>query len=260
MTTDDLRARVLAAATAARASGTPVHPPAPISGAEVLRREIAHLDRLLYELAPAEWATPALRDLDVHGLVGHLVAVEHAFADALEHGRDTLGADGHLSAIHPTAATHPPTETHRAWFDATTATLAGVEHRDPTQPVSFYGVTLPLDDLLVVRSFEMWVHDEDIRRATGRPLDPIEPASLARMTRLVATLLPAHAVRLVLTGPGGGTWDLGDGPRTRIVVDATEFCRVAGNRADARGTGAIVDGDAGTATSLFAAAGALALD
>ena len=77
---------------------------------------------------------------------------------------------------------------------------------------------LPLRALLVVRAFELWVHENDIRLAAGQPLAVPGPSVLSLMTRLAATLLPGAAVRagvpgpgrlhLVLTGPGGGTWDL----------------------------------------------------
>jgi len=66
------------------------------------------------------------------------------------------------------------------------------------------------------------------------------------MTRLAARLLPHAAartglhepvnVRLVLTGPGGGTWDIavGEGQpdpvSVRIIADAAGFCRLVANR------------------------------
>ena len=71
----------------------------------------------------------------------------------------------------------------------------------------------------MVRAFELWTHEEDIRRATGRPVADPDAATLSRMTGLATALLPAGVaragrdrpgpVRLVLTGPGGGTWDVG---------------------------------------------------
>jgi len=275
-----LRARVVAAAAAARPPGRSVPAPDHISGAEVFRRMVVRLDDLLGDLAPAEWHAPALRDLDVQGLVGHLIGVEEAFAAALD-GTGTLGADDHVNATQPTAAaqaSRPPASTHRDWFDRATATIAAAATHDPAASVAFYGVTAPLDAVLVVRAFEMWIHEEDIRRATDRPLIAPDGEQLARMIDLVVRLLPdgvaatghdvaSKTVRLVLTGPGGGTWDVNlDGaaqPRrgdVRVVVDGTEFCRVAGNRSDLTGSGAIVRGDREPASVLFAGAANLALD
>jgi hypothetical protein len=74
-------------------------------------------------------------------------------------------------------------------------------------------------------------------------------------------------VHLVLTGPGGGTWDLaiGAGPaapaaRVAIVADAVGFCRLVANRVSPGGLRPHVTGDPGRAAQVLAAAAALALD
>jgi uncharacterized protein (TIGR03083 family) len=246
----------------------------------VFRRTVERLDVLLGSLDEDEWSHPTIRELDVQGLVAHLMGVEEAFVRALDSGVDPLGPDGHVTGT--TAAVtrqsgRAPVDTYRAWFEQATASIAKVVHADQAEVAPFYGVQLPLDALLIVRSFEMWIHDEDIRRATGRPLQELDPERLARMVSLATMLLPAgiaraerassRAVRLVLTGRGGGTWDLNlDGAddsrqhSARVVVGGTEFCRVVGNRADLISTGAVVDGDLRVAADLFAGASALALD
>jgi len=278
--TDALRDRVLAAAEATRPAGRSVHQPEVISGAEVFRRTVERLDALLAELDESDWAQPAIRGLDVQGLVGHLTGIETAFVQAVQSGVDALGPDGHVSGTAEAAQRQqgrPTADTHREWFEHATASIATVRTADLSASVPFYGVELPLDALLVVRAFEMWIHDEDIRAATGRPLADLDPERLARMVSLAAMLLPAGmarvarqsdgAVRIVLTGNGGGTWDVNlDGAddarrhTARVVVDATAFCRVVGNRADIESSGAIVSGDAGLADDLFIGASALALD
>ena len=96
------------------------------------------------------------------------------------------------------------------------------------------------------------------------------------MTRLAARLLPHAAartglhepvnVRLVLTGPGGGTWDIavGEGPpdpvSVRIIADAAGFCRLVANRVTPADLDLHVTGDPGRAAGVLAAASALALD
>ena len=75
---------------------------------------------------------------------------------------------------------------------------------------------LPLCTLLIVRAFELWTHENDIRRAMGWAASVPDPSTLRLMTELAARLLPQAGaglgepvdVRLVLTGPGGGTWDV----------------------------------------------------
>ena len=94
----------------------------------------------------------------------------------------------------------------------------------------------------VVRSFELWTHDNDIRRAAGLPPSVPDASALHLMTGLAARLLPHAAARrglrgpvdvhLVLTGPGGGTWDVDIGERLPdpasilIVTNAVGFCRL----------------------------------
>jgi uncharacterized protein (TIGR03083 family) len=279
-----LRDRMLEGALDGRPAGRPVSPPAHISGAEVFRRTTSSLAALVAGLAPDEWARPALRDLDVQGLVGHLIGVETHFAAALADGGADPGPGRHVTATEPFArsqAGRPAGETVREWSGLVARSLAATAGADPGAPVTWYGITLPLDLLLVVRAFEVWVHDGDVRRATGRPAADPDAASLARMTDLAVTLLPAgvglagrsrpgRAVRLVLTGPGGGTWDVGLDPagateplppaQARVVIDGTAFCRVVGNRSDRARSGGLVTGDEALADDLFAGAAALALD
>ena len=81
-----------------------------------------------------------------------------------------------------------------------------------------HGMRLPLASLLVVRAFELWAHDNDIRLVAGLPPSVPDPSTLSLMTELAARLLPHAAalagldepvsLHLVLTGPGGGTWDV----------------------------------------------------
>lgn len=278
-----LRARIVDAAVAARRPGRPTRAPTHIPGVEVFRRTVNRLDGLLSSLAPDEWSKPALRGLDVQATVGHLIGVERAFARAVA-GRHAPGDDkaaGHVASTQPIAlaqAGRPTVDTHLEWGSAVTQSLAAVEGVDG--PVNWYGITLPLDQLLVVRGFEIWTHDEDIRRATRRPLPAPDNASLARMADLAITLLPVGiagagrarpdcTARLVLTGPSGGTWDIplgGPGSRpsrpadTRIVVDTAEFCRIVAARHDPHEAAAAVSGDIVLATDVFAGAAALALD
>ena len=141
-----------------------------------------------------------------------------------------------------------------------------------------HGIRLPLGDLLVVRAFELWVHDNDIRRAVGlRPSVP-DPPVLRLMSDLAARMLPYAAARmglhpvdvhLVLTGPGGGTWDVAIGQGAGrdpgqegvvIVTDAVGFCRLAANRLTPAELGPHITGDEARVAGVLAAATTLALD
>ena len=145
-----------------------------------------------------------------------------------------------------------------------------------TAEVTVWGIPLPLSALLVARAFELWTHENDIRRAAARPASVPDAPTLRLMTELATTMLPFGAamtglqgpinLRLVLTGPGGGTWDVaigGDAPEPAalaIVTDVVDFCRLAANRIDPADLDLHVTGDQGRASGVLLAAAALALD
>lgn len=271
--------RVLEHALSRRAAGRSRPPAADIRGAEVFGRAAERLNGLLGELELADWRRPALRDLDVQGLMGHLIGVEREFLGLLQGEEGASPAGAHVASTQGAAlaqAGRPPAETRTEWAGLVQETLDRVVRAADMRP--WYGISLPLDLIMVVRGFELWIHEEDVRRATDRALVDPDEDSLARMTDLAATLLSESSgpigflstpLRLVLTGPGGGTWDLppgsdgapGDRPGpTRVVLGAAAFCRIVASRLDPDGAGALVDGDEQAAGALFAAAGALALD
>lgn len=283
----DLGAQIFGAAMEARAPGRSSDDPTPISPSEAFVRSVASLDALLASLSAEDWHRPALRDLDVQGLVGHLIGVEVAFASALD---DPGGADGdadHVASTNALAhgqAAQSPSDTLGDWRAAVEQSLhrlgqVGPEPRSFDATVPLHGVRLPLSALLVVRTFELWTHQEDVRRATERPLQAPDPATLRLMTDVAFALLPRalertsaqsrrSCTRVVLTGPGGRTWQTpgpeGDrrprSPDVRIVMDAVHFCRLVGNRVDPTRVTATVTGDAALADDLFITAAALALD
>ncbi len=280
-----LRDRVLDAATDGRAPGFTTDPVDRVTGATAFRRMGDRLAALLGELDDDEWTRPTVRDLDVSGLVGHLIGVERDFAAMLQ-GDMSVGDADHVEATQATAlaqAGRSPSDTRDDWTTTFAHTLSLLDARaDAARDVRFQGIALPLDELLVARAFELWTHDEDVRRATGRAVADPEPGTLTRMTGLATGLLPLGVAlagsdapdvtaRLVLTGAGGGTWDValrGDASRarprvafaSRVVVDAAAFCRVAANRSDLTRSGAVVTDDVRVAEWLFAGAARLALD
>ena len=290
-----LRERVMAASLLARAVGQPVPAVPDISADEAFARAADAFYDLLGALSDKGWKTGALRGLDVQGLVGHLTGVEHdthralagdpAVADA-EHVESTQG-----SAVRQ--AGRSPAQTLDEWRRAADHTLELVRAvpGDPaaggcTDRIAVHGIRLSLGDLLVVRAFELWVHDNDIRRAVGLPPSLPDPPVLRLMSDLAARMLPYAAARmgvrpvdvhLVLTGPGGGTWDVaigegaggqGEEPGQKdasqeslaIVADAVGFCRLAGNRVTPAELGPHITGDESRAVSVLAAASTLALD
>jgi uncharacterized protein (TIGR03083 family) len=281
---------VLDAALAARAAGRPTDEPNPISPDEAFRRAVRSLDALLTSLDPREWARGTVRGLDVQQLLGHLIGVEGDFQAAQ---RDPHGAQAdaeHVASTDSMALAQvgrPPSETHDDWRAMTAVTLdaladVGSSPARLAEVIALHGLRMPLGPFLVVRTFELWTHEEDIRRATSRPLQAPDPASLRLMTELAVAMLPAglrhidrsgagSSARVVLTGPGGGTWQTGlgaasdahrhEGPvDVRIVVDAVDFCRLVANRIDPDALESVITGDGTLALDLFTGAASLALD
>ena len=148
---------------------------------------------------------------------------------------------GSTQAAADRQAGRPPAVTRAEWRRAADRTLELIYAAgDPGAEVAVHGMRLPLGMLLVVRVFELWVHDNDIRQAAGLPPAGPDASTLSLMTQAAAQLLPHAAARvglreptsvhLVLTGPGGGTWDIpiGHSPPAPapvgIVTDVVGFC------------------------------------
>jgi len=276
-----LRDRVLAATLRVRAVGRP-EPAAPeISPAQAFSRAADAFYGMLGVLQTADWRRPALRELDVQGLVGHLTGVEEDVHRGLQGDPDVAQVShvGSTQAAADRQSGRPPAQTRAEWRRAVDGTLALVHaDRDPGDEVAMHGMRLPLGMLLVVRAFELWIHDNDIRHAVGLPPSVPDPSTLSLMTQAAAQLLPHAAARsglrepasvhLVLTGPGGGTWDIpiGQSPAAPdpnaivIVTDALGFCRLVANRATPGSLDLHITGDPDCAAMVLAAASTLALD
>ena len=282
-----LRERVLAASRHARQTGTPVPAVDEISPTQGFRRAADSLHALLCTLTDDEWRTPVLRDLDVQGLIGHLIGVEDDVRRSLLGDTAVRDVD-HVESTQSFAEQQvgrPAALTCADWRHAVDRTITFVDATgDLDAVVAVHGMRLTLGALLVVRAFELWIHENDIRHATGQPPSVPDAPTLRLMTGLATDLLPQAAVgtalpgpidvRLVLTGPGGGTWDLtvGDEPtgrtrrdvltrtRLRVVTDTVGFCRLAGNRVRPADLDVNVTGDAQLAAGVLAAVSSLALD
>ena len=292
-----LRERVLAASLLARGAGQPVPAGPAISAAEAFGRAADAFYGLLCALGEEDWTKPALRGLDVQGLVGHLTGVEDDVHRGLA-GDPAVAGASHVESTQAAAASQAgrsPAQTRADWRRAADRTLDLVRAADLAQPadlaqaaglvqpaddpgakVAVHGMRLPLRVLLVVRAFELWVHDNDIRRAVGLPPSVPDTPVLRLMSDLAARMLPYAATRtglrepvdvhLVLTGPGGGTWEIAVGQSppdpapVAIVTDVVGFCRLAANRVTAADLDLHVTGNPGRAADVLALVPTLALD
>jgi len=277
---EGLRDRVLAASWRARSAGRPVPDVPEISPLEAFSRAADALYGMLCALDDEDWRRPVLRGLDVQHLIGHLTGVEEDMRRCLS-GDPAVAEVGHVGSTQPWAtrqAGQPPASTRAEWRGAADRGLAlAREHGDLDAEVALHGMRLSLGALLIVRAFELWTHDNDIRRATGLRAAVPDASTLRLMTGLAAPLLPYGAARaglreptrlhLVLTGPGGGAWDLVIGDENQrapasigIVTGAVGFCQLVANRATPGELDLHIIGDPDRAAGILAAASSLALD
>ncbi len=277
-----LRDRVLGAALGARRAGRPAPDVPPIAPAEAFARAADACAGLLAALDARDWRVPVLRDLDVQGLVGHLIGVERDVQRALAGDPAVADAD-HVAGTQPAAerergrARSLTRQAFRVTVDRTLAML-DTDPAGDARAVAVHGLRLSRGALLVVRAFELWTHENDVRAAVSRPPAVPDAATLRLMTELAVAGLPVGvrraapdadpvAVHLVLTGPGGGTWDVAvgrdrvaAGPEVVLVVDAVDFCRLVADRVGPDDVAVEVEGPVEAAAVVLAGAAALALD
>src|SRR4029079_17992976 len=115
--------------------------------------------------------------------------------------------------------------------------------------------------MLVVRTFELWTHDDDIRRAANRSPNALHDERLGLMSSelmsvlnlgmmLSGTTQAGRTARFNLMGSGGGSYEvaLSPGeisgmPDITITTTALDLCRLASNRLTADLIDLAVDGD-----------------
>lgn len=283
-----LRSRVLESCLSRRPARIPVP-----DWASPYDAETARLDALLRDIGASEWHTPLRlkwfegeravnRKTTVAGVIGHLMTVDGLVSAAL--GLDDPLADsvpgvprrGSGPALAPTtrtetywsSASRPPTRAVREPWRTQNHTLirtvsfAGRGVADLS--VSYGNFALPLQDALLDRAFECWVHGGDIADAVDYPYEAPSAAHLNRMIDLAARMLPAalaerrraglagparhlvtagspgRSLHLEVEGMGGGDWYIAlDSPAAigspdhavaQVALDGVEFCQlVAGH-------------------------------
>ncbi len=82
---------------------------------------------------------------------------------------------------------------------------------------------------------DAWLHRVDLARATGRPRaeSSADAEVIAQVIRDLDLEWEGPAVDLTLTGPGGGSWTIGEGaPAAHVREDGVAFMRLLSGRSD----------------------------
>lgn len=252
----------------------------PVDPAALYRRRAADLADVVTSLEPEAWQLPAAPYAwSVHGLIAHLLVIERYTAAQLGLGPVPDGDPlDHLGLGPDTVVAElgdDPLATAGRWRQTAQRVAEHVSDAsfDLDAPLPLHQWPFSAAAALVVRSFELWTHADDIRRATGRPTAAPAPGELRTMSAtsvrslplalgLVAPDVEMAPTRVVLTGPGGGTFDLAAGTssdRTIVVADVVDYCRLVARRIPPGELDCDVEGDGRLARALLDAASVVAM-
>jgi uncharacterized protein (TIGR03083 family) len=224
--------------------------PSRIDVRQLFPEERAALLALLAGLTDAEWHLPTVcAGWTVHDLAVHLLGID---VQLLAGGRDGFHGPPHQTPTGDLSDWNTLVAyidgRNASWVEATrrvsprlvrellgftgelvSTYLATIDMAAPGIPVSWVGPEPAPAWLHIAREYtERWVHQQQIRDAVGRP-GFAEPRFLAPVLDAFARALP-HAlrdisrppgtiVRLVISGPAGGTWSAVRDDRWRLDDD-----------------------------------------
>ncbi|MEU8269219.1 maleylpyruvate isomerase family mycothiol-dependent enzyme [Sphaerisporangium sp. NPDC049002] len=272
-------ARLLAAARSARR-------PAVVTGfAASYAGRVAAMDALLASASPGDWSRKIVEGWTLQQLVGHLAATDSLVAAAIGApvagpplaANDTLGRTADMIAFVDGLT---PERTRAEWRAQAEAICERAATMEPATPVDPGGMSFPVSDHLLARMLETWIHTHDAATVIGLSLPRPLSEHLHPTADFCARLLPwtmllsgvdggGRAVRLTLTGPGGGAWhvpldvartavpDDGSPAHAELTCDVVKFCFLLGGRGTPATIPAGVAGDAALARDVLEAAPAL---
>lgn len=267
----ELRSRLLGAARRQRGVGDLSAVPG------LFDAQVEAMGNLLASLDIDDWTRPARPyEWTVHGLVAHLLVIEE-YTAALFGLHDGATTDEHDDRHHlemgadriATELAGSPQETAARWLARARRTADALQQPDTDLPasVTLHGWPFSTDGAVIARAFEIWTHADDIRRAAARDLVAPSPGDLRTMSNFSVRALPLtlplvapdqrlDAARIVLTGDGGGTYDIGDGsePTATLVADVVDYCRFVARRIRPGELDCTIDGDETLVHALLAGA------
>ena len=244
----------------------------------------ASIQALCADLTEAEWDTPTgCPGWTVKDNISHLVDYEagaigrprpdHVPA-GLSHVKNALGESNEVGVDARRGTSGAEVLAELA--EVTAERLAGL--RCLTDDDFQREITTPagpgtLNDMLTLRVMDTWSHEQDIRRALGRPghdTGPVVDEAVGYFTRFLPLLVGKRAgapegssvvlaigdqdpVTITVTGGRAGVVDsLSGEPTVALAMSAPTFAALVGGRSDAPGD-VVVQGDAGLGAAVIAA-------
>lgn len=247
-------------------------------------RTAAGLGAMLDTLAPGDWERPTgVEGSSVRELVAHLVGVERYVLGQLGRRPKLLAPtrEDHFPITREAAADMADVagpDVAAAWWSEVSELISVCGPLDPQHDVGYHHLGGSLRGLLVVRTFELWTHDDDIRRAVNLPPNELDDERLALMSNdlmgvlslgmaLSGTTRPGRTARVDLTGSGGGSYlvalapgEVAGLPDITITVGTLDLCRLASNRLSSSLLDIEVDGDRTLLEPMLVGATAFAAD
>jgi uncharacterized protein (TIGR03083 family) len=236
---------------------------------------VADFSAYVREIEPSEWHEPTdLPGWDVAAVVAHVAHLE-AVITGTPHEPVDIGEAEHVANPMGTyteqgvvARRERSREELLAEIAAATATRHSellVAPPDPAAPAPDVFGLLGWDNrtLLSNRPFDVWMHEQDLRRATGRPgglAGPVAEHVIGVFQRSLGYVVgkrtdaaPGDSVRLLVEGSAPVTVLVGDDgrakpaevaePTTTISLDREAFIVLAGGRRSAEEVAVAIEGN-----------------
>lgn len=245
------------------------------------RRASDDVVALLRDLTEDEWSAPTdLEGWDVKAVASHLAHLESELAgfpqeqvavpDGLPHVRSLMGTYTEMGVI--ARRDHAPADIVDEFERAVAARAVELAELAPADgsgapPRTPGGIGWDWETLLGNRPLDVTMHEQDIRRAVGRPGNLDSPGVAHCVRRLVPGLAyvwgkkagaaPGQTLRVVISGPTRAdlSFGVGDDGRARALeetpehptvtlrLETDEFLVLAGGRRSAADVGARTVGD-----------------
>jgi uncharacterized protein (TIGR03083 family) len=254
---------------------------------ETWRDEVAAFVALARDLPEEQWDLPTdLAGWSVKDNVAHTAHLEAVLAGAPEESVEVPEAD-HITGLMSLyteqgvlARRGRPMSELADEIEASAATrYAELQAQPPTDgkaapPRTPGGVPWDFRTLLSNRPLDVWMHEQDIRRAVGRP-GGFDTAACRHVVRTLGRSLPMVVGKRVAPPIGttvqvdvpdaGASWTavIGDDgraaavdpveqPTVRIILGAEDFVVLAGGRREVDATAPKIEGDAGLGAAVLA--------